>query len=96
MKTKRKELYLVDKYGKKAGVVLNIETYNKLRNLEALVDLPKILSSLKEILSRRPPDLEALEKILEDIDDILVISERLDEESIPWEEAKKKLNMRSK
>ncbi len=86
----------MDKYGKKAGVVLNIETYNKLRNLEALVDLPKILSSLKEILSRRPPDLEALEKILEDIDDILVISERLDEEAIPWEEAKKKLNMRSK
>lgn len=96
MKAKKKELYLVDKYGKRTGVVLDIETYNKLRSLEALVDVPEILSSLKEILSRRPPDLEALREILEDIEDILVISERLDEEAIPWEEAKKKLNMRSK
>ncbi len=30
MRTKKKELYLVDKYGKRAGVVLDIETYNKL------------------------------------------------------------------
>ena len=96
MKTKKKELYLVDKYGKRAGVVLDIETYNKLRNLKALVDLSEILSSLKKILSRRPPDLKALQGILEDIEDIVVISERLDEEAIPWEKAKKELNIRSK
>jgi len=96
MKTKKKELYLVDKYGKRAGVVLDIETYNKLRSLKALVDLSEIFSSLKKILSRRSPDLKALQGILEDIEDILVISKRLDEEAIPWEKAKKELNIRSK
>lgn len=96
MRARKKELYLVDKTGKRAGVVLDIETYNKLSKLEALVDLSEIFSSIKKVLSRRTLDLKALHEILEDIEDILVVSERLNEEAIPWEEAKKELNILSK
>ena len=85
------ELFVVDEKGEKREVIIDLERYRSLKGMEMVIDLKQLLQSLKDVVEKKPLEPDALDELLEDIDDLIEVAKRQDEETIPWEEAKRNL-----
>lgn len=70
---------------------MDLERYKLLKGMEAVIDLQRLLQTVKEAIEKEPVNLKSLNELLEDIGDLIEVAKRQGEETIPWEEAKKGL-----
>jgi hypothetical protein len=85
------ELFVVDDKGEKREVIIDLERYRSLKGMEVVIDLQQLLQAVRDVIEKKPVDFEALNELLEDIDDLVEVAKRQDEEAIPWEEARRSL-----
>ncbi len=90
------EQFIVDSKGQRTAVILDMERYQRLAQLKAIINVSEIIKEAKTILNKEPIDTHALAELIEDLEDIQYIFEHKDEKVIPWEEVKSKLGHQGK